>query len=368
MIRKVVVLGSTGSVGRQALEVIAAHPDLFQLVGLVAGSNGTLLTEQAAQHGDVPTGLGEAGAVGFAALDDADVVLNAIVGAAGLKASLAALEAGKTLALANKESLIAGGDLCLAAARRGGGVMVPVDSEHAALAQALQGHDRSTVARIHITASGGPFRERSGLSDVTPEEALAHPTWSMGPKITVDSATLMNKGFEVIEAHFLFGFRYDEIDVAVHPESVVHGMVEFVDGSLLMQAGPTDMRIPIQAALTHPDRVASEVTPLDPRNLGDLHFAPVDDERFPAVALAYDVGRRGGTFAAAMNAANEVAVKAFLDGLLSFPDIVAVVRDVVDEHQDTDSSSLEGVLAADSSARERARTLIDQRARVGTGS
>lgn len=368
MTRKVVVLGSTGSVGRQALAVVAAHPDLFELVGIVAGSNETLLTEQAAAHGNVPTALGVDGAVEFATLENADVVLNAIVGAAGLKASLAALEAGKTLALANKESLIAGGDLCLAAAERGGGVMVPVDSEHAALAQALQGHDRSTVARIHLTASGGPFRERADLSDVTPEDALAHPTWSMGPKITIDSATLMNKGFEVIEAHFLFGFSYDEIDVAVHPESVVHGMVEFVDGSLLMQAGPTDMRIPIQAALTHPDRVPSGIAALDPRTLGELHFAPVDDARFPAVALAYEVGRRAGTFGAAMNAANEIAVRAFLDGLLPFTDIVQIVGDVVDQHVDTDSSTIDGVLAADASARERAQALIKQRAPVGTSS
>jgi 1-deoxy-D-xylulose-5-phosphate reductoisomerase len=368
MTRKVVVLGSTGSVGRQALDVIAAHPDLFELVGLVAGSNETVLAEQAGEHGNVPTALGVDGAVEFATLGNADVVLNAIVGAAGLKASLAALDAGKVLALANKESLIAGGDLCLAAAERGGGVMIPVDSEHAAIAQALQGHDRATVARLHITASGGPFRERVDLSDVTPEDALAHPTWSMGPKITIDSATLMNKGFEVIEAHFLFGFGYDEIEVTVHPESVIHGMVEFVDGSLLMQAGPTDMRIPIQAALSHPYRINSGVAPLDPRTLGELHFTPVDDARFPAVTLAYEVGRRGGTFAAAMNAANEVAVRAFLDGLLSFTDIVAVVREVVDRHVDTDSATLDGVLAADASAREAAQASIDQRAPVGTSS
>ena len=365
MKRKVVILGSTGSIGRQALEVIDTHPDLLEVVGLVAGSNEEELAQQSGSRGSVSTGLGEDAAVEMAALEEADVVLNAIVGAAGLRASIATLEAGKTLALANKESLVAGGELCRAAMERGGGSLVPVDSEHAAIAQTLEGHDRETVAKIHLTASGGPFRERTDLSTVTPEDALAHPTWSMGPKITVDSATLMNKGLEVIEAHFIFGFGYDQIDVVVHPQSVVHGIAEFVDGSMLMAAGPTDMRIPIQSALLAPDRVGSGISALAPVDLGSLQFEPLDHDRFPAVALAYEMGRRGGTFPAAMNAANEVAVEAFLAGRLGFTGILEVVREVLEKHEDGDPTVLADVLRADSSARAGAEGLIDQRAPVG---
>ena len=368
MTRKVVILGSTGSVGRQTLDVIDAHPDLFEVVGLVARSSEQELAEQASTRPKAVTALGDEGAVELASMEQADVVLNAIVGAAGLRASLAALEAGKTLALANKESLVAGGELCLAAAEKGGGRLVPVDSEHAAIAQGLEGHDRTTVARIHLTASGGPFRARRDLTNVTPDEALDHPTWSMGPKITIDSATLMNKGLEVIEAHFLFGFDYDEIDVVVHPESVVHGIVEFVDGSMLMQAGPTDMRIPIQAALTSPERIASGVAPLDPRSLGELHFEPVDATRFPAVRLAYAAGRQGGTFPAVLNAANEVAVRAFLHGRLGFTDIVAVVEEVLELHGGLDATDLDQVLEADSSARDLATASIERHSPVKASS
>ncbi|MEA2452132.1 MAG: 1-deoxy-D-xylulose-5-phosphate reductoisomerase [Actinomycetota bacterium] len=368
MKRRVVILGSTGSIGRQALEVIDAHPDLFEVAGLVAGSNAQELAEQASAHGNVRTALGEDGAIEFAALEEADVVLNAIVGAAGLRASLAALEAGTTLALANKESLVAGGELCLAAAAASGATIVPVDSEHAAIAQCLEGRDPSTVARIHLTASGGPFRERYDLAGVTPDDALAHPTWSMGPKITIDSATMMNKGLEVIEAHFLFDIDYSEIEVVVHPESVIHGMVELVDGSLLMSAGPTDMRIPIQAALTAPDRVGSGIAPLDPRTLGELHFERVDRTRFPTVELAYTQGRRGGTYPAVMNAANEVAVAGFLDGTLAFTDIVPVIEEVLANHEDSDAASLDHVLKADGWARIEAATAIKKRTPVGAGS
>lgn len=365
MKRKVVILGSTGSIGRQALEVIDAHPDLFEVVGLAAGSNEQELEAQASSRTNIASALGEDGATQLAALDEADVVLNAIVGAAGLRASLAALGAGKTLALANKESLVCAGELCLATARDGGGTIVPVDSEHAAIAQCLEGRDPSTVARIHLTASGGPFRERADLDGITPGEALAHPTWSMGPKITIDSATMMNKGLEVIEAHFLFGIDYDQIEVVVHPESIVHGMVELVDGSLLMAAGPTDMRIPIQAALTAPDRAGSGIAPLDPRALGQLHFGSVDRTRFPAVDLAYETGRRGGTYPAAMNAANEVAVEAFLDGSLSFVDIVEVIEEVLASHENGDASSLQSVLEADRAARAAATAAIEKSAPVG---
>lgn len=361
---KVVILGSTGSIGRQVLDVIDSHPDLLEVAGLVAGTNENEVARQSAAHGDVPFGLGETAALEMAVLEEADVVLNAIVGAAGLSASIAALEAGKTLALANKESLVAGGELCLAAAEVGGGSLVAVDSEHAAIAQTLEGQDRETVAKIHLTASGGPFRERRDLSTVTPQEALAHPTWSMGPKITIDSATLMNKGLEVIEAHFLFGFDYDQIEVVVHPQSVVHGIAEFVDGSMLMAAGPTDMRIPIQSALV-PERSASGIEALDPRGLGGLQFEAVDHDRFPAVRLAYQMGRKGGTFPAAMNAANEVAVEAFLAGRLVFTGIVEVVEEVLSRHQGGDASTLAGVLGADNSARHHAEALIEERTPVG---
>jgi 1-deoxy-D-xylulose-5-phosphate reductoisomerase len=368
MQRKVVILGSTGSVGRQALEVIDAHPDLFEIVGLAAGTSDKELAQQASTRGDIRTALGEEQAVELAQLDGADVVLNAIVGAAGLRASLAALEAGKTLALANKESLVAGGQLCLAAAARSGAAITAVDSEHSAIAQCLEDKDPATVARIHLTASGGPFRTRIDLSDVTPEEALAHPTWAMGPKITIDSATLVNKGLEVIEAHFLFGLGYDQIEVVVHPESVVHSMVEFVDGTILMQAGPTDMRLPIQAALTAPDRIAASVPRVDPASLGALHFEPLQRDRFPAVDLAYDAGRRGQTYPAALNAANEVAVRAFLDGSLAFMDLVPVIATVLDAHEAHEASTIEAVLEADSSARRDARAAISKKAPVRTGS
>jgi 1-deoxy-D-xylulose-5-phosphate reductoisomerase len=283
---KVVVLGSTGSIGRQALEVAAAHPDALEVVGLVAGSDARSLSTQAQAAGVQRTGLGAAAALEMAVLPEADVVLNAIVGCAGLEASVAALAAGKTLALANKESLVAGGRACLAAAAEGGGRLVPVDSEHAAIAQCLGRVERADVARITLTASGGPFRARPDLSTVTPEEALAHPTWSMGPKITVDSATLMNKGLEVIEAHWLFGFDYDDVDVLVQPQSIVHGMVEMRDSTLLLQAAPTDMRIPIQAALLGGDRTRGGYERVDLGKIGSLEFEEVDHERFPALGLA----------------------------------------------------------------------------------
>lgn len=351
----VAILGSTGSIGRQAIEVIRSHPDLLEVVALVAGSDEAALAEQASTLGVTETGLGADAAARLATHDRVDIVLNAVVGAAGLKASLAALDAGKHLALANKESLVAGGSVCLAAASASGANIVPVDSEHAALAQALGDVDRSAVRRLIITASGGPFRTRDDLSDVSVDDALAHPTWSMGRKITIDSATLMNKGLEVIEAHHLFGFGYDDIDVLVHPQSVVHGIVELIDGSQLLQAGPADMRIPIQAALL-PERERTETfARLDLADVGELNFGPVDSARFPAVELAYEAGRKRGNYPAVLNAANEVAVEAFLDGRITFVDITSVVASVMGDHQPSDDSVLEEVLAADSWARDRAR-------------
>jgi 1-deoxy-D-xylulose-5-phosphate reductoisomerase len=355
-----VILGSTGSIGRQALDVIRSQPDRFRVVGLVAGRNETTLAEQASAFHVDKTGLGADAAEEFAALDDADVVLNAIVGAAGLRATITALEHGKVVALANKESLVAGGEACARAAELGGGSIVPVDSEHVALAQCLEGRERSEIRRLILTASGGPFREHTDLEAVTPADALKHPTWSMGPKITIDCATLMNKGLEVIEAHHLFSFGYDEIDVVVHPQSVVHGMVEFVDGTLLMQAAPTDMRIPIQAALTAPERVAVPVAPIDLAAQGHLDFEPVDTQRFPALQLAIDAGRAGRSFPAVLNAVNEEAVKEFLGGSIGFTDIARIVGHAMEIHEPFDVPDLASVLEADRVGRTLAAGIADR--------
>ncbi len=358
-LRRVVILGSTGSVGRQALEVIAEHPEHLKVVGLVAGSDSRALRDQAERFGVERTGLGEDAAVELARSADADVVLNAVVGAAGLRASIAALEAGKVLALANKESLVAGGRACAAAARAGGGHIVPVDSEHAALAQCLHGKEAGEVRRITLTASGGPFRTRRDLSGVTPEEALAHPTWSMGAKITIDCATMMNKGLEVIEAHHLFGFPFERIDVVVHPQSIVHGMVEMSDGSMLMHAAAPDMRLPIQAALLGDPEHASRYGAVDLVAAGALEFERFDPSRFPAVELAYEAGRRGGTYPAVLNAANEVAVEAFLNARLGFLEIATVVENALEAHEPGDSAELTEVLDADTWARVRAEHSIE---------
>jgi 1-deoxy-D-xylulose-5-phosphate reductoisomerase len=362
--RRVLILGSTGSIGRQALDVIRSHPDRFECVGLVAGKDRETLEAQAASLPGVATGLGERASVDLAATLDADLVLNGIVGAAGLRASIAALEAGKTLALANKESLVAGGRLCLDAARRGGGRIVPVDSEHAAISQCLTGADPDTVARIVLTASGGPFRKRHDLDSVTVEDALRHPTWAMGPKITIDSATLMNKGLEIIEAHFLFGLDYSRIDVIVHPQSIIHGIVEFVDGSVLMQAAPTDMKVPIAAALSDPDRLDSELVPPDLPSLRSLEFEPVDEERFPCVSLARSAGKSGGSYPAALNAANECAVQAFLAGRIKFSQIPAIIEEVLSHHQAVEATDLDAVMGVDAAARHRAENVIARRSSV----
>jgi 1-deoxy-D-xylulose-5-phosphate reductoisomerase len=355
---RVAILGSTGSIGRQAVQVVKDHPERFQVVGLCAHTDGERVEEQARALHVGRTGLGAEAAVDLATLNEADVVLNAIVGAAGLRASVAALDAGKTLALANKESLVAGGEACLAAARRSGGRIVPVDSEHAAISQCLGGSDPATIRRIVLTASGGPFRRRPELGEVTPEEALRHPTWSMGPKITIDSATLMNKGLEVIEAHHLFGVGYDAIDVVVHPQSLVHGIVEFVDGTMLMQAAPTDMSIPIQSALSSPSRLSSDAGRLDLVSTGDLEFEQVDHDRFPAMALAYEAGRRARSYPAVLNAANEVAVHGFLGGALRFPEIAATVEAVMSAHDPVDVDDVGAVLEVDAWARNEAQRTV----------
>ncbi|TQK70546.1 MULTISPECIES: 1-deoxy-D-xylulose-5-phosphate reductoisomerase [unclassified Nocardioides] len=361
--KDVVILGSTGSIGTQALDLVRANRDRFRVVGLTAGGgNPDLFAQQVAEFAPRFHGLGEQASV-EAAQQECDVVLNGITGAVGLLPTLAALEAGTTLALANKESLVMGGPLVLDKARPG--QIVPVDSEHSALAQCLRGGTPDEVRRLVLTASGGPFRGRSRaeLADVTPEQAGNHPTWDMGPVITINSATLVNKGLEVIEAHLLFGIPFDRIEVVVHPTSVVHSMVEFVDGSTLVQASPPTMLIPIALGLAWPDRVPDAAPAVDWTRAETWEFLPLDDEAFPAVALAREAGEKGSTAPAVYNAANEVAVEAFRTGRLGFPGIVDVVASALAAHDVPSKGqlSLDDVLGADAWAREAATQLIDSR-------
>ena len=356
--RRVIVLGSTGSVGTQALDVIRANPRRFEVVGLAAGRDVEGLAAQAAEFGVEDTALGAAEAEQLVRDVEADVVLNAITGSIGLGSTLAALQAGRTLALANKESLIVGGGLVTALAQPG--QIVPVDSEHSAIAQALRSGTRSEVRRLVVTASGGPFRGRTReqMADVTPAEALAHPTWDMGRMVTTNSATLVNKGLEVIEARLLFDVDYDRIDVVVHPQSIVHSMVEFVDGSTIAQASPPDMRLPISLGLDWPNRVGGVGTPLDWRSASTWTFEPLDDDAFPSVALAKAVGRAGRTFPAVYNAANEQAVDAFHEGRLSFLGIVDTIARVVDAHEPPETLTVDSLLDAEQWARRTADRLI----------
>jgi 1-deoxy-D-xylulose-5-phosphate reductoisomerase len=336
---RIALLGATGSIGRQAIEVIDAHPEL-ELVAAASGSTPVDGLAPLTQVGGDLTELLERARP--------DVVLNAVVGFAGLAPTMWALEHGVTLALANKESLVAAGELALAAQHRGGGVLIPVDSEHSALFQCAQlGEPESLV----LTASGGPFRGRTRdeLQDVAPEEALAHPTWSMGPKITIDSATLANKGLEVIEAHFLFGVPYDRIEVVIHPTSIVHGLVRFRDGAAIAHLGYPDMRVPISYALAFPERAT---TPVPPLQLETLEFHEPDTETFPMLALAREAGRNGGTYPCAYNAANEVAVQQFLDGKIGFLDIAALVEDVLAHVVGAAARDLGELVEADARARE----------------
>lgn len=363
VVKDVVILGSTGSIGTQALDLVRANPDRFRVVGLTAGgSNRELFEQQVAEFSPRFHGLGEQAST-EAAAQSCDVVLNGITGAVGLAPTLAALDAGNTLALANKESLVMGGPLVLE--RAAPGQIVPVDSEHSALAQCLRAGTPQEVRRLVLTASGGPFRGRSRaeLDAVTPEQAAAHPTWDMGPVITINSATLVNKGLEVIEAHLLFGIPYDRIEVVVHPTSVVHSMVEFVDGSTLVQASPPTMMIPIALGLSWPDRVPDAAPAVDWTRPETWEFLPLDDEAFPAVALAREAGARGGTAPAVYNAANEVAVAAFRSGRLAFTGIVDVVASAVAAHDvpSNQQISLDDVLAADAWAREAAARSIADR-------
>ncbi len=373
---KVLILGSTGSIGTQALEVIAANPDRFEVVGLAAGGgNADVLAAQraatgvtniavadpdaAARLGDVPHAGPEA-ATRIVEETDADVVLNALVGALGLKPTLAALRSGARLALANKESLIAGGPLVLRAAAPG--QIVPVDSEHSALAQCLRSGAPDEVARLVLTASGGPFRgwTASALESVTPEQAGAHPTWSMGPMNTLNSATLVNKGLELIETHLLFGIPYERIDVVVHPQSIVHSMVTFTDGSTIAQASPPDMKLPISLALGWPDRVPGAAAACDFSTASTWEFEPLDNTVFPAVDLARHAGTTGGCMTAVYNAANEEAADAFLAGRISFPAIVRTVAEVLRaaDRWSAQPATVEDVLDAQDWARERARRAV----------
>lgn len=359
------ILGSTGSIGRSALAVLARHPDRFRVVALAAHRNSAELASQAERFKpDYVTLVEESGREGLlqaAAHPDADIVINAVVGAAGLEATLSALEAGKRLALANKESLVAGGPLVLQALRRGGGQLIPVDSEHSAILQCLRGANDREVSRLILTASGGPFRSHSlhELQTVTRTDALRHPTWDMGAKISIDSATLANKALEVIEAHFFYNLDYERIEAVIHPQSVIHSMVEFKDGSVLAQMGFPNMELPILYALTHPERLADDGTRrFDPVAAGALTFESVDADRFGAFHLGVAAGRTGGTAPAVYNAANEVAVAAFLADELPFSAIPDVIEAALRTHRAEAVDSLDTVLAADRDARDAARNAI----------
>jgi 1-deoxy-D-xylulose-5-phosphate reductoisomerase len=382
--RRLVILGSTGSIGTQALDVVRRHPDRFEIVALAAATKHELLVGQVREFMPPVVGVTEetaaeelrGGLEGLRSPDivtgpdaaerlardvEADMVVNAMVGAVGLPPTLAALQSGKMLALANKESLVVGGELVLDLVKAEPERLIPVDSEHAALAQCLRGERREDVRRVILTASGGPFRgwTREELAKASVKEALAHPTWRMGPKITIDSATLMNKGLEVIEAHYLFRLEYSQIDVVVHPESVIHGLAEFTDGSMIAQLAEPLMRLPIQLALAYPDRMAKGVRSLDLASLRRLTFEAVDVDAFPALDLAYRAGRMGATFPGALNAANEVAVMGFLEGKIPLTGIADVVAGVLDEHEPGSVVSLVTLDRADRWARRRAAELIE---------
>jgi 1-deoxy-D-xylulose-5-phosphate reductoisomerase len=382
-VRRLVILGSTGSIGTQALDVVRRNPERFQVIGLAAAQNHELLVGQIREFMPPQVAVsdetaaeelqralvgirspeilaGPDAAERLARDSDSDMVLNAMVGAVGLGPTLATLQSGKMLALANKESLIVGGELVMDLVKGEPDRLVPVDSEHAALAQCLRGERREDLRRVVITASGGPFRgwTRDELARASVKEALAHPTWQMGPKITIDSATLMNKGLEVIEAHYLFGLEYGQIEVVVHPESVIHGVAEFRDGSMMAQLSSADMRLPIQLALGYPDRLGAGIAPLDLAQLGRLTFEPVDGDAFPSLELAYRAGRLGGTYPAVLNAANEVAVMAFLEGKLALIGIPEIAAAALDEHEPATVVSAVTLERADTWARRRAAELV----------
>src|SRR5271168_2169877 len=389
--KRIAILGSTGSIGRQCLNVVDSLPGAFEVVSLAAGSNIALVAEQIARHrpklvsvanedaaaklraslnargskrAPMPEILSGAEGIELVATHpDAEMVVSAAVGVVGLRATYQAIEQGKDIALANKEVLVAAGEVVMAAVARRGVALLPVDSEHNAIHQCLRAGTTCEVRRLILTASGGPFRKTpiSKMAKVTPKQALAHPNWKMGQRITIDSATLMNKGFEVIEAKWLFGVDLDRIKVVIHPQSTIHSMVEFVDGSILAQLGPTDMRMPIQYALTYPLRVASKDCTLDWSKLKKLEFEPVSDQKFPCLRLAREAAKTGGPAPCALNAADEEAVAAFLDGKLKFTAIAAVIEIVLEKMPSRTLRSIEDVLDADSEARRLARQEIARR-------
>ena len=380
--KKISILGSTGSIGTQTLDVLSQHPDKFRVVALAAGKNIDLLKEQilkfrplavsvedeksasmlASQISTSQTQIlyGQDGAETLAQMDEADLVVSAMVGASGLRPTLAAAKSGKDIALANKESLVIAGEVLTKEVEKNGGRLLPIDSEHSALFQALECGERRHVKRLILTASGGPFLNTPNceLENVSVEVALDHPTWKMGKKITIDSATLMNKGFEVIEAKWLFGFDPEDISVWIHPQSIVHSMVEYIDGSVISQMGKPDMRIPIAFAISYPDRISLNCNTVSPESFGKLSFQDVDFEQFPSLSLAFDALREGGTMPSVMNGANEVAVSAFLSGQMKFTGIVSTVKKVMEIHKTQPANTLDAVLDSDLWARNTAQSLI----------
>ncbi|WP_405168383.1 1-deoxy-D-xylulose-5-phosphate reductoisomerase [Paenibacillus sp. FSL H3-0286] len=378
--KKISVLGSTGSIGTQTLDVIAMHPDSFEVDGLAAGTNTALLLEQVRRfnprrvsvatkeladeiRSSLPSGIelysGNEGLVEVAAGGDAEMVVTAVMGSVGLQSTLAAIEAGKHIGLANKETLVTAGHLVTDLANRKGVKLLPIDSEHSAIYQCLNGENISDIAYITLTASGGSFRDftRDQLKDVTVEDALRHPNWSMGAKITIDSATMVNKGLEVIEAHWLFGLPYEQVNVLLHPESIIHSYVEFRDSSIIAQLGNPDMRVPIQYALTYPARWESPAQRLSLAEIGRLTFREMDFERYPALKLAIDCGKVGGTATTAFNAANEIAVARFLSHEISFLRIEEIIGEVLDRHNNEHNPNLEQIESCDRRVRELAATL-----------
>ncbi len=383
LMKHLAILGSTGSIGRSALAVVAEHPEEFQVVALAAGKNVDLLAEQVRRFSPalvsvqdeaaaarlrvlLPTRngprilVGAEGARQVACAPQTDLVVSAMVGVVGLEPTLAAIEQGIPVALANKETLVAAGPLVMAAARKNGVALIPVDSEHSAIFQSLQGHRHEDIRRLWLTASGGPFRQAPAerLAQVTPEEALKHPNWAMGPKISIDSATMMNKALEVIEASVLFGLPADRIEVYIHPQSIIHSLVEYVDGSVIAQLGVPDMRLPIAYALAYPRRLELSSPPLDLCRIGTLTFEAPDLKRFPCLRLGYEAARTGGTMPAVLNAANEVAVAAFLEKRLGFLGIPRVVAETMAAHQAQELQDLEQVLAVNRWAREFAGRIM----------
>ncbi|MDI6689046.1 MAG: 1-deoxy-D-xylulose-5-phosphate reductoisomerase [Actinomycetota bacterium] len=383
MVKRIVILGSTGSIGRQTIDVIKRNRNAFDVVGLSAHKNIGLLEEQIRELNPIAVAIsneraaenlrarierkieilvGEGGIQELAAMPEGDLVVNALVGSIGLDPTISALKLKKTLALANKESMVVGGEIVTKLAARGETQIIPIDSEHNAIFQCLQGEDLKDVVRIILTGSGGPFRgcKLEDLKDVTVEEALAHPRWKMGPKISIDSATLMNKGLETIEAHFLFGIDYNAIEVIIHPQSIIHSMVEFRDGSIKAHLGQTDMRIPIQYALSHPERLPSPLPSLDFSEIKELTFEKPDIINFPCLKYALEAGKKGKTFPAVLNAANEEAVNAFLNRKISFPAIPHVIREVLDSHTSLEVKDIGVLKEAENWARQRAKSIIQK--------